>query len=148
MLDVAAGPGTLTLLVAGLGTKVVATDFSPVIARRVTPPATARKRQVTELDKARTELENITNAIRQGVLTPTTKQMLEEAERRGAYLEAALKTPTVKHNALAILPSVVEGYLKDLRGSLGRNPERARELLVKLLGPITLRRDGDKLVAK
>lgn len=34
VLDVAAGPGTLTLVVAGLGTKVVATDFSPVMARR------------------------------------------------------------------------------------------------------------------
>ncbi len=40
------------------------------------------------------------------------------------------------------------GYLKDLRGSLNRNPEGARELLAKLLGPITLRREGDKLVAE
>ncbi len=93
-------------------------------------------------------MENITNAIRQGIVTPTTKQMLEEAEQRITHLEPALKTPIVKHNALAILPSVVEGYLKDLRGSLGRNPERARELLAKLLGPITLRRDGDRLVAE
>jgi hypothetical protein len=49
---------------------------------------------------------------------------------------------------VAFLPSVVEGYLQDLRGLLGRDPERARELLAKLLGPIRLRRDGDNLVAE
>ena len=49
---------------------------------------------------------------------------------------------------MAILPSVVEGYLRDLRGSFGRDPERARGLLAKLLGPITLHRDGDRLMAE
>jgi hypothetical protein len=49
---------------------------------------------------------------------------------------------------VSVLPSVVEGYFKDLKGSLGCDPERARELLAKLLGPITLRRDGDKLIAE
>jgi len=74
------------------------------LARRVTPPATARKRQVTELAEARTELENITNAIRQGILTLTTKQMLEEAEQRVAHLEAALKAPATKGGNVSALP--------------------------------------------
>ncbi len=43
---------------------------------------------------------------------------------------------------------MVERHLKGLRGTLGRNLERARELLAKLLGPITLRRDGNRLIAE
>jgi len=101
-----------------------------------------------ELRKARTEMENIKLAISQGIVTPTTRAMLQETERRVADLEASVRDRPSKRNAVAVLPSVVEGYLKDLRGSLGRDPERARGLLAKLLGPITLRRDGDKLVAE
>lgn len=74
--------------------------------------------------------------------------MLKEAEKRVSELESVLKTSATKRGKVAVLPSVVEGYLKDLSGSLGHNPERARDLLAKLLGPITLRRDGDKLVAE
>lgn len=33
------------------------------------------------LDRAQAELENVKAAIRQGIITPTTKGMLEEAER-------------------------------------------------------------------
>ncbi len=42
----------------------------------------------------------------------------------------------------------MESYLKDLRGTLGRDTDRARVLLAKLVGHITLRRDGDSLVAE
>ncbi len=73
--------------------------------------------------------------------------MLETAERRVAELEAKLQAPAVE-GKIAVLPSVVERYLKDLRGTLGRDTERSRTLLAKLVGHITLRRDGDKLVAE
>jgi hypothetical protein len=73
--------------------------------------------------------------------------MLEAAQQRVAELEAALQVPPVK-NKIAVLPSVVERYLNDLKGSLGRDTERARSLLAKLVGRITLRRDGDRLVAE
>ncbi len=36
----------------------------------------------------------------------------------------------------------------DLKGSLGRDTERARSLLAKLIGQVTLRRDGQRLVAE
>ncbi len=49
---------------------------------------------------------------------------------------------------MAVLPSVVEKYLRELKESLNRDPERARGLLAKLLGPITLRRDGNRLIAE
>ena len=53
------------------------------------PEETARLRQ-GELARARAELEHVKEAIRQGILTPTTKTMLEEAERRVAECEAAV----------------------------------------------------------
>jgi len=45
--------------------------------------------------------------------------MLEAAERRVAELEATLQAPATK-SKIAVLPSVVEMYLNDLKGSLGR----------------------------
>ena len=49
---------------------------------------------------------------------------------------------------VSVLPSMVKKYLGELRITLNRNPEQARELLAKLLGPIALRREGDRLVAE
>jgi len=73
--------------------------------------------------------------------------MLESAERRVAELEAPLQAPAVT-NKIAVLPSLVELYLTDLKGSLGRDTERARSLLAKLIGQVTLRRNGQRLVAE
>ena len=39
-------------------------------------------------------------------------------------------------------------HLKDLRGTLDHDTERARNLLAKLVGHITLRRNGDRVVAE
>jgi hypothetical protein len=46
--------------------------------------------------------------------------MLEAAERRVADLEASLEAPPSKGKVVA-LPSMVQKYLDDLKGSLGRN---------------------------
>jgi hypothetical protein len=46
------------------------------------------------------------------------------------------------------LPGVVETCLRDLEGSLDTDPDEARRLLAKLLGQITLRRDGERLNAE
>ncbi len=86
-------------------------------------------------------------AILEGIRTPSTKEMLETAEQRVTKLEAALQVPASK-SKVSVLPSVVEMYLSDLKGSLGRDTERSRNLLAKLVGQITLRKDGDRLVAE
>ncbi len=39
-------------------------------------------------------------------------------------------------------------YLEDLKGSLGRDTDRARSLLAKLIGRVTLRRKGQGLVVE
>jgi hypothetical protein len=125
----------------------VAKKVNDALARRADPPTAARKRKEAELANVRTELESIKEAIRRGILTESTRVMLIEAERRVAALEAALESPATR-SKVAILPSVVEMYLRDLRGSLGRDTDHARSLLAKLIGHVTLRRDSERLVAE
>ncbi len=60
--------------------------------------------------------------------TPSTKEMLEQAERRVAELEAALQAAPAIKSKVFVLPAVVESYLKDLRGTLARDTERSRML--------------------
>jgi site-specific DNA recombinase len=125
----------------------VSRKVNEALARRSDPPSVARKRQEAEVAKACAQQENIKAAILDGIRTPSTKEMLEAAERRVADLEGALPAPSVT-SRVAVLPTVVETYLKDLKGSLGRDTERARSLLAKLIGQVTLRRDGNQLVAE
>ncbi len=102
----------------------------------------------TNLAQARAELGNVMAAIRQGIITPTTKAMLEDAEARVARLETSLvDLPDLPAKAVAVIPSVIAAYLKDLRQVLGRDTERARAILRDLLGEITLKPDDKGLVA-
>lgn len=121
-------------------------QVNAALARRQAAGNGQRKRSDRELAQAKKELENIKVAIRQGMVTPTTKAMLEEAEARIAQLEAA-QLPDVSAGKVAVLPSVINGYLKDLRRVLGRDTERARAILRDLLGEITLEPDDKGLVA-
>ena len=110
--------------------------------------ATARNRD-REMSQARAELENIKAAIRQGILTPSTKTMLEEAEARVARLEGASSAPaSIPRTKVTAIPTVIAGYLHDLRKTLGRDTERARTILSRLVGQITLQSVKDGLVAE
>lgn len=71
--------------------------------------------------------------------------MLEDTERRLERLEAALRSP--RPQKLVALPTVIEGYLQDLRETLDSDTDRARVLLRKLVGKVVLRRDGERLIA-
>jgi hypothetical protein len=102
----------------------------------------------TNLAQARAELGNVTAAIRQGIITPTTRAMLEDAEARVTRLEASLADlPDLPTKAAAVIPTVIAAYLKDLRRVLGPDTERARGILRNLLGEITLQPDDRGLVA-
>ncbi len=68
----------------------VSWKVNEALARRADPPSDYRKRKQAELAKARVQLENIKAAILEGIRTPSTKEMLEQAERRVAELEATL----------------------------------------------------------
>lgn len=108
------------------------------------------RRQVVEaeLARARTELTHIANAIRQGIVTPTTRTMLEQAERRIAKLEADLRAPPLEPPALPPLKEAVEGYLQNLRETMATDVTAAREMLAQGIGTITLRPAGGQLVAE
>lgn len=115
------------------------------LASATIPADDLRKKREAELAQARKEQENIEAAIRQGIITPTTKRMLLETEARIAHLEAALRAEP--NRKVAFLPSAVEMCLRDLRGTLGTDPDYARGLLAKLIDSITLRKEGARLFA-
>ena len=99
------------------------------------------------LRQARKELDNIAAAIRQGIITPTTRQMLEETERRVAVLEQAVRDAGRRPSPV-VAKSVVERYLRDLRATVETNVESARHMLSLALDKIALRREGPRLVAE
>ncbi len=92
-----------------------------------------------ELDRARQELENIKSAIRQGLITPTTKVMLEEAEASVTRLEAVPHASERKVGNIVALPRRIGEYLNNLHQVMGKDPARARTILKKLIGEVTLK---------
>ena len=95
------------------------------------------------LQDARRELANIAAAIRQGILTPTTRALLEEAEARVARLEEAVRDLKRRPAPVVSFASSVRRYLDDLRGTLETNVEETRRLLARGLDRIVLRRGAD-----
>src|SRR5262249_11334633 len=98
-------------------------------ARR--PSASALGAQEAALPAARLGLANIAAAIRHGIITPTTRVMLEEAEARVAHLEEAVRDLRRRPAPVVSLESSVTRYLDDLRGTLETNIEEARRLLAR-----------------
>jgi hypothetical protein len=101
---------------------------------------------MAELIRAQTEIQNVKAAILQGILTPTTRELLETCERRVAELEAALRTPAKPVKAVS-LAGAIATYLSDLQRTMTTDIAYARTLLEKLVRKISLRRDGSDLVA-
>ncbi|HKV45079.1 MAG TPA: recombinase family protein, partial [bacterium] len=100
------------------------------------------------LRQARQELENIAAAIRAGIITPTTKTMLEDAERRVTALEHAMTETRRRPAAVVSVRSAVERYLRDLQTTLGTNLDEARRLLSMAVDKIVIRREGKHLIAQ
>ncbi len=74
-------------------------------------------------------------AIRAGLLSPTKKALLEEAEAKVARLSAHV--PPLAHRPFSA--EIVTGYLSDLKGLLVKDVARARTMLECLIGRITLK---------
>jgi hypothetical protein len=100
------------------------------------------------LIQAKAELENVLTTIRQGLLTPATRGLLETCERRVTECKAALRTLPSSPPPVASLSTVITRYLSDLRATLNTDVEAARALLAKLLGSVILKRDGSRLLAE
>ncbi len=108
---------------------------------------TAARREA-DLRQARQDIDNIASAIRAGIITPTTKLMLEDAEQRVAALEQAIRETHQRPVSVVSMKSVVERYLRDLRGTLETNVDEARRLLSLALEKIVLRTEGEHVVAR
>ena len=115
------------------------------LVRKSPFPGSQRKKVESALSQARQRLEHIKEAIAQGIITPTTKAMLQETEERVAELEAALQAPAKP--AVAALPVTVKRYLRELKQVLNRDNTRARHILATLIGEVILHRHGDRIVA-
>ena len=86
--------------------------------------------------------------MRHGKATATLLEMLEIVEAKVQSLRAEPCMEPLVGAAIRILPRLVERYVKDLRSILGRDTDRARSMLSRLLGDVTLRPDKRGLVAE
>src|SRR6516162_3406339 len=94
-------------------TRKVDAALRPLTAAQASPRALLQ----ADLAKARAELDNVKQAILQGILTPTTRELLETCERQVAELDAQLRLSPKRPTPVA-LASLVQGYLGDLRAAL------------------------------
>jgi hypothetical protein len=76
-----------------------------------------------------------------------TKEMLLECSEKVAALDAELKVPTSQPKVVALSTTVMK-HLAVLRVAFGRDNERARSALRKLVSQVVLRRHGDRLMAE
>ena len=104
----------------------LAQQVDAAIAWSTEVPGDRRVRLERDLAQAKTELANVLDAIRQGLLTPATRQLLETCERRVAECEAALRVATQSPAPVTSLSTVIARYLSDLRATLSTDVEAAR----------------------
>ena len=130
------------------GRGVLTQQVDAAIAQSAELPGDRRARLERDLAQAKTELANVLDAIRQGLLTPATRQLLETCERHVAECAAALRVATQSQAPVTLLSRVIARYLSDLRATLSTDVEAARLLLARLLGSVTLRRVGTHMVAE
>ena len=107
-------------------------------------PSVARKAEA----KARTEVDNILNAIRQGIVTPSTRRALEEAEAK--LLEAQERVQEMERfTPTEMIPRAREAFT-ELVANLEKASDVAatREAVREIVGQIKLVPDGGELVAE
>lgn len=95
--------------------------------------------------------DNLLKAIKQGIITPSTKSALEQVEREIADLERAMAN-AAQWQVSGILPRAVERYrqaVDHLEQNLNGHIEPAREILKSLIGDhIRMHRRGEHLEAE
>ncbi len=93
------------------------------------------------LHEALSELDRIREAIRRGLISDLTQQMLLEAEASVRSLRAQLAEPTkAQLHAIRVLPQLVRERLEELEQALqGSDIAKARAFLRSMVGEILLR---------
>jgi site-specific DNA recombinase len=111
-----------------------------------------REHARAELAAAEREIENLINAIRTGLDTPSVRAALNASEAEKLRLQKLLAADTSTGDKVAgFLPQAVERYhalVNDLPNTLARDIGRARAQLRTLLGDIKLNPAGDHLEAE
>ncbi len=109
--------------------------------RRRRTATTGRQRLEQELQEALAEMDRIREAIRRGLISDLTQQMLLEAEARVRTLRAQLTQPTkAQLHAIRVLPQLVRDRLDELDQALQRSDvAKARAFLRGMVGEILLR---------
>lgn len=98
-----------------------------------------RKAIEKQLRGALVELGNIREAIRRGLLSDLTREMLAEAETRVSQLRVRLDVPTqASSNLIELLPQEIQRRLERLDRVLQTDMDEARQALRKFLGNIVL----------
>jgi site-specific DNA recombinase len=95
-----------------------------------------RKQRLAQLTR---EIDGYVDAIGQGLLSPTLRSKLEAAESERSHLEAAVAPASPR--AVRMLPNAVKRYrelVADLPTAFANDPERARDLLRRLVGSIRM----------
>jgi site-specific DNA recombinase len=111
-------------------------------SRRSCFGAQTRNLTPSQLAKVEGEIANIMTAIKQGILTATTKAELARAEAERTKLQEAIKTRATKADKLAtLLPRAAECYravVNNLGGLSKTHVAQAREQIRELVGEIRL----------
>jgi hypothetical protein len=116
--------------------------------KRANSSAAGRERRLADLG---TEIDRMVAAVAEGLLSPARRTRLAAAEAERGRLQAA--TQPQSSRILSILPDALARYekaIRELPATLGRDVDRARQALKRLLGEIKLRvaPEGDALLAE
>ncbi len=97
-----------------------------------------------ELAKTEKELQNIADAIKAGIITETTKEMLIQAENKKKILtEEINKALKHKHKKTYLTMQILNNYLTQLPKLLEKYPIIGREIIKHCMGNIILLPSGN-----
>jgi DNA invertase Pin-like site-specific DNA recombinase len=118
------------------GLEVFTAEVKRLLAARPRTPDLARTR--LRLQAVEQEIANIMAAIRQGILTPTTKQALEQAEAERTHLRQMVQVPYKKLDTVTtVLPDLVSQFkalVVNLATVTQFQVDKARGMLRDLVG--------------
>ncbi len=121
--------------------------FDRVLKERLRRQAPSERNWKRELAQAEAELENVKAAIRAGIITRTTRAMLEETEAKVERLGLKMSEPAPAQTALRMLPTMAAKFVEDVCRLAQCNVPKGRILLQEFVGRIVLRPNGATLVA-
>ncbi|UVT22321.1 MAG: hypothetical protein H8K03_00025 [Nitrospira sp.] len=120
------------------GFEIFKQEFERYLIEQRKAKATDKDHIQARLGDVEREISNIMAAIKAGIITPTTKDMLTQAEAEREELRQVLRVPTHKLNQLmTALPDLVNRFrrmLDDLARVTCHEIDKARSIIYGLVG--------------